>query len=67
MAEKQVPDLCSNKASCCGCAACYSVCTVGAIVMAPDQKGFPYPVINEEKCIRCQKCINMCAFKRDKK
>lgn len=67
MAEKQVPDLCSVKATCCGCAACYSVCPVGAITMVADEKGFPYPKIDEGVCIRCQKCISVCAFKKDKK
>ena len=63
METKKVPDLCSEKKSCCGCAACYSICPGGAITMIPDEKGFPYPVIDEEKCIRCQKCIRVCAFK----
>ena len=67
MEEKKIPDLCSEKALCCGCAACYSICPVGAIVMKVDEKGFPYPVIDEEKCIRCQQCIRVCAFKVDKK
>ena len=66
MQQKNVPDLCSKKETCCGCAACYSVCPVGAIVMNPDEKGFWYPDIDEEKCIRCQKCISVCAFKKDK-
>lgn len=66
MAEKQVPDLCSVKAACCGCAACYSVCPVEAITMEVDEKGFPYPKINVDVCIRCQKCIKICAFKIDK-
>lgn len=66
MEEKKIPDLCSDKRSCCGCAACYSLCPVGAITMEPDKKGFPYPKIDENKCIRCQKCIRICAFKKDK-
>ena len=66
MAEKDIPDLCGDKRSCCGCAACYSVCPVDAIRMEPDEKGFPYPRIDAEKCIRCQKCIRICAFKKDK-
>ena len=66
MEQKKIPDLCGDKRSCCGCAACYSVCPSGAITMEPDEKGFPYPVLDEEKCIRCQKCIRICAFKKDK-
>ncbi|MBQ8279947.1 MAG: 4Fe-4S dicluster domain-containing protein [Roseburia sp.] len=67
MSEKKIPDLSSDKSSCCGCAACYSVCPVGAITMQPDEKGFPYPVIAEALCIGCQKCIGVCAFKKDNK
>lgn len=65
MERKMVPDLSSKKSTCCGCAACYSICPVGAICMLPDEKGFLYPKIEEEKCIRCQKCLKICAFKKD--
>ena len=65
MGEKTIPDLCSIKASCCGCAACYSVCPVGAITMVGDEKGFPYPAIDETICIGCLHCLNVCAFKKD--
>ena len=67
MDKKNIPDLSRKKVSCCGCAACYSVCPTGAIRMMPDEKGFSYPIIDEDVCIRCQKCINVCAFKKDKK
>jgi len=66
MEQKNIPDLSSDKASCCGCAACYSICPAGAITMMADEKGFWYPQIDEEKCIRCQRCISVCAFKKDK-
>lgn len=67
MEQKAIPDLSSDKFSCCGCAACYSVCPVNAISMVADEKGFWYPSISEKICIRCQRCISVCAFKRDKK
>ena len=66
MSQKKIPDLCSDKASCCGCAACYSVCPVEAITMLADKKGFWYPRIDGELCIRCQRCLSVCAFKKDK-
>lgn len=67
MEQNSIPDLSSDKSSCCGCAACYSVCPVNAISMVADEKGFWYPSISEKICIRCRRCISVCAFKRDKK
>lgn len=61
--QKEVPVLYKSKAECCGCSACYAVCSVHAISMKPDEEGFLYPVINSEKCIRCYQCTKICAFK----
>lgn len=66
MEKKMIPELSMDKASCCGCASCYAVCPVDAITMVADEKGFLYPQINSEKCIRCQRCMEVCAFKKDK-
>ena len=33
-----------------------NVCPVGAI----SQNGFELPVINQELCVECGKCINFC-------
>lgn len=63
MEQKMIPDLAGDKTRCCGCAACYSVCPTESIQMVADEKGFLYPQIKEETCIRCQKCIKVCAFK----
>lgn len=60
---KNVPIIFENKKNCCGCSACYSICPVNAIVMVRDEEGFLYPNINEEKCIRCQRCVDVCVFK----
>ena len=60
-----IPALADNKSSCCGCGACYAVCPVGAIEMKADEEGFLYPVIDAGKCVRCRKCVQACAFKRD--
>ncbi len=35
----------TNKADCCGCTACASVCTHKAISMEPDALGFLYPKV----------------------
>ncbi len=64
-APSDLPALAVNKSSCCGCSACYAACPVGAIEMKADEEGFLYPVIDPEKCVRCRKCLQACAFKRD--
>lgn len=64
---KELPILFESKKNCCGCSACYAVCPVQAIIMKPDDEGFLYPEINTEKCIRCRKCLSVCAFKSDQK
>lgn len=32
------------------------VCPVGAL----EQSGFAAPIVNEEKCIKCKKCVFFC-------
>lgn len=58
-----IPALTEPKESCCGCSACCMVCPVGAITMEPDGEGFLYPVIDAKKCVRCGRCMSVCAFK----
>lgn len=60
-----LPALAAKKSSCCGCSACYSVCPASAIEMKADEEGFLYPVIDPDKCVRCRKCLQACAYKRD--
>lgn len=55
---KRIDEL--NRNECCGCTACYAVCPVQAISFKPDVKGFLYPTIDEEKCIHCGKCADVC-------
>lgn len=52
----------TNKADCCGCTACASVCTHNAITMQPDAMGFLYPVVDAAKCVDCGLCEKVCAF-----
>lgn len=61
--KKEIPQLFSDKSECCGCSACYSICTSCAISMVSDEKGFLYPQINSGYCIRCYQCIYVCNFK----
>lgn len=64
MLEKRIiPKLYEHKEECCGCTACYAICTANAITMKEDEEGFEYPRINEEKCVCCYMCISVCPMK----
>lgn len=51
-----------NKNQCCGCTACQSVCSHGALSMQPDEMGFFYPVVDDERCVDCGRCVSVCRF-----
>lgn len=51
-----------QKDDCCGCTACASICSHGAITMEPDALGFLYPKIDENKCVDCGLCESICQF-----
>lgn len=55
-------DIFKEKQDCCGCTACMTVCSKDAITMKSDEKGFLYPVIDDEKCVSCGLCVKTCAF-----
>lgn len=61
--EKLIPVLYVKKKECCGCTACYAICSKSAITMVEDNEGFEYPQINEELCIKCCRCIKVCPIK----
>lgn len=50
----------NDKSDCCGCSACYSICSHQAIEFAGDQEGFFYPVFNQNLCIDCGLCEKVC-------
>lgn len=52
----------TNKADCCGCTACASICAHKAITMRPDTLGFLYPEVDINKCTNCGLCEQVCAF-----
>jgi formate hydrogenlyase subunit 6/NADH:ubiquinone oxidoreductase subunit I len=65
--DKPLPELFENRENCCGCTACYASCPTNAITMEPDEEGFLFPVVDASKCIRCYRCLKVCAFKEAQK
>lgn len=61
--KKTLPELYLEREECCGCTACFATCPKDAILMQEDEEGFLYPVVDAAKCVRCYKCISVCAFK----
>ncbi len=57
-----IPVLFKRKEDCCGCGACLNICPKQAITMNEDEYGFLYPIIDEDKCVRCGLCKKVCAF-----
>ena len=47
--------------NCTGCTACKSICPVNAINLLFNERGFKYPVINNNKCIDCGLCEQVCS------
>lgn len=45
---------------CTSCQLCSAVCPVGAIKIKVNGEGFYQPIISNEKCINCGKCISVC-------
>jgi len=55
--KKEVYD---HKAECCGCNVCVLSCPQKCISMQQDEEGFSYPIIDETKCIHCNRCHTVC-------
>lgn len=49
-----------DKAKCCGCTACSSVCPKGCVALTTDKEGFLYPVIDYKQCCNCGLCERVC-------
>ena len=46
--------------ACYGCTACVQVCKAKAIRMVPNEEGFLYPVVDQDKCTQCGLCSKIC-------
>lgn len=49
-----------DKAKCCGCTACASICPKHCISMKEDKEGFRYPMVDASLCVDCGACENVC-------
>lgn len=51
--------------SCCQqCGACGAICPRGAVSMEPNEDGVRRIMIDETKCVKCQKCVKVCPANR---
>lgn len=53
-----------NKQDCCGCGACKNACPRNAISLIPDEEGYTYPRIDEQRCIECGACEKVCGYQK---
>ena len=56
-----------NKKDCNGCGTCSLICPKKCITMEEDEEGFFYPKVDKSKCIKCNKCKNVCSNFNEKK
>ncbi len=54
-----ITEICEHSL-CTACQACQNSCSVGAISIQEDEKGFYYPHIDSAKCVGCNKCRMIC-------
>ncbi len=51
---------------CTGCGACVQACPTDCLMMKADEHGFLHPkIVNETRCIECQRCHVVCSKARD--
>lgn len=49
-----------DKSKCTGCGACIARCPKRAIGFYEDNEGVRYPIVNEELCVDCKQCDEVC-------
>ncbi len=49
-----------DKKNCTGCAACKRICPKNCIEMVNDPCGFAYPSVDNEACVKCGRCVEVC-------
>lgn len=56
MIDKKIKD----KVDCVGCYACTNICPLNCISMNIDSEGSWYPKVDYDRCLYCEKCIDVC-------
>lgn len=51
---------CELQTICTGCGACSQKCPCDAIKMEKNSEGFIFPIIDNDKCVNCGLCVNVC-------
>ena len=51
-----------QKKNCCGCGGCANICPKNAITMKEDNAGYIFPCVDENLCVECGRCIDVCVF-----
>lgn len=54
----------TERANCCGCAACAQACPKRCVRLVADEEGFLYPSVDEALCVQCGKCLKVCPMRR---
>ena len=60
-----IEDIDGISSLCTGCGACAAAYPTGSICMTTDREGFSYPRVDNNQCIACHKCLNVCQASRD--
>lgn len=50
---------------CTGCGVCANICPKKAIKMTPSMRGFLYPIVDDDACIHCNRCVRQCPIKHE--
>ena len=62
----KIKEMLADKKSCIGCGNCSIICGTGACVLEQDEEGYWYPIINNDLCVRCKACTNVCPVMNNK-